>query len=883
MADVFISYKSERRPAVRHLATILNLYGYSVWYDYELEGGVTFDTQIERELKAAKSVVVLWCGRSRESHYVLEEAHIARERGILVPAWLERIELPFGFTRLDTVDLSVWNGSPRDRHLDALLTQVARKTGRTPHPNHTGLAAYEQQWRDLGAQPLRRFSLASRDSASIEAHELKAGAWAARRGLSYDRRLRANSDLPKPSSPPHSASDGPSAPRGPSTQQASLRSGGAPDVPRLQAERPLPELVYPRNPTSTPKMVDRAIGGVIIMIVAAVAGFVAYREHFSRQPFAARPHQLAANPLRPYRDQWRQSQPDVTGDIATHLLTARQEHLKDTWAGYERAELAFQRALIIDINDPAAIAGYVENSVRWRYARMSSDEVSALERATRYATALRPAHAAPYRASSTLAYYVGDLNGCRAGADDALARDPTDAQARLNRAECFVTANAPLSAKEAERAQQTLPQLRRAALVLGRAYATQGRYASAFRVLSDRLKVDPDTAVVLRALGDLSRALGKPSEARRYYERCLELDGDRQAAQLALAELALEQGETREAVNYYRAVAEDAPLYATRGARVYTGWARAEIERGRGRRAAQLAAKALLFAPRNPAALLARGEAAMMVGSATTAAEYAKRAESVRLGETSTLVLAARAMVAQEQFDAALTKIQEAAANVPHDPPTNGRCRRHLSSAGRISQAFALFRRAADIDPASVPARTQAGLWALNPDSMTEIIDQLRRSTRIARDASVAYAAIGMLQYHRQERNLASRAVEEALRLDDANTSALIYRAQLALDQKDRARARRLARKILAIDRGSALGYLLLARASALYGDANAAHQHYRAALQSDPDLLSAKVELAGLDLDTEAHADAVRRLQDAFLIAPDNLSTRRLLLKAGL
>ncbi len=34
MADVFISYKRERRNAADHLAHILELNGFSVWFDY---------------------------------------------------------------------------------------------------------------------------------------------------------------------------------------------------------------------------------------------------------------------------------------------------------------------------------------------------------------------------------------------------------------------------------------------------------------------------------------------------------------------------------------------------------------------------------------------------------------------------------------------------------------------------------------------------------------------------------------------------------------------------------------------------------------------------------------------------------------------------------
>jgi TIR domain len=78
LADIFISYKSERRNAAQHLSRILELNGYSVWFDYGLFSGIDFGRQIEREIRAAKVVVVLWCSLSRDSRWVLEEAHLAQ-------------------------------------------------------------------------------------------------------------------------------------------------------------------------------------------------------------------------------------------------------------------------------------------------------------------------------------------------------------------------------------------------------------------------------------------------------------------------------------------------------------------------------------------------------------------------------------------------------------------------------------------------------------------------------------------------------------------------------------------------------------------------------------------------------------------------------------
>jgi hypothetical protein len=140
MADVFISYRSDRRNAAQHLARIVELNGYSVWFDYGLLSGRDFGPQIEREIRAAKAVIVLWCSLSRESRWVLEEAELAERLGTLTPAWLERVDPPLGFARADTIDLTRWDGAPRSHTLDRLLMEVAHRVGRDPVPSVPGAA-----------------------------------------------------------------------------------------------------------------------------------------------------------------------------------------------------------------------------------------------------------------------------------------------------------------------------------------------------------------------------------------------------------------------------------------------------------------------------------------------------------------------------------------------------------------------------------------------------------------------------------------------------------------------------------------------------------------------------------------------------------------------
>lgn len=169
MYDVFLSYKSERRPAVRHLAKVLELYGYSVWYDHKLVAGADFARQIDDVLKKSKVVMPLWCKLSVESDWVLEEAHVAKEHGAILPVMIEQIRLPFGFTRLDTVDLTSWDASPRSHTIDRLIDEVARTVSKSPTIDYAGLRAYEESWRNFGAPSLAQFALSEAARDEVDA------------------------------------------------------------------------------------------------------------------------------------------------------------------------------------------------------------------------------------------------------------------------------------------------------------------------------------------------------------------------------------------------------------------------------------------------------------------------------------------------------------------------------------------------------------------------------------------------------------------------------------------------------------------------------------------------------------------------------------------
>ena len=159
MADVFISYKSERRAAARHLGKVLDAYGYEVWYDYGLIPGDDFELRLMAELAAAKAVVVLWCTMAVTSTWVNQEAREAKREGKYLPCWIENAMLPAEFATADTINLTTWDGAPRSYMLDRLLGDIARRLGRDPSINFNRLRELDEDWRGYGAPSLAQFAL----------------------------------------------------------------------------------------------------------------------------------------------------------------------------------------------------------------------------------------------------------------------------------------------------------------------------------------------------------------------------------------------------------------------------------------------------------------------------------------------------------------------------------------------------------------------------------------------------------------------------------------------------------------------------------------------------------------------------------------------------
>lgn len=124
MAEIFISYSQQDKAKVRPIAESLEAEGFDVFWDPEIPPGETWDNVIARELKSARCVIVAWSETSAASDWVKEEAEYGKRMKALVPVQIDPSGPPLGFSRIQTANLSQWDGDPGHPEWRKVLDRV---------------------------------------------------------------------------------------------------------------------------------------------------------------------------------------------------------------------------------------------------------------------------------------------------------------------------------------------------------------------------------------------------------------------------------------------------------------------------------------------------------------------------------------------------------------------------------------------------------------------------------------------------------------------------------------------------------------------------------------------------------------------------------------
>ncbi len=153
MADIFLSYSRSDAKAAARIVKVLEAEGWSVWWDTNLRTGNQWDQVIEREIKAARCVVVVWSPISVTRQWVRVEANFGLENDKLVPVIIDRARPPLAYSLVQTTDLSAWDGDPAYHHIRAFVEAVrdmlAKKEGAASSAEPEALDAAARDWEHI--------------------------------------------------------------------------------------------------------------------------------------------------------------------------------------------------------------------------------------------------------------------------------------------------------------------------------------------------------------------------------------------------------------------------------------------------------------------------------------------------------------------------------------------------------------------------------------------------------------------------------------------------------------------------------------------------------------------------------------------------------------
>lgn len=232
MADIFISYKRDERQAVESIATKLRELGLVVWFDASMSAGETFNSEIDREARNAKAILVCWSPTARESRWVIAEAMIGFEKDNLAACYVagpDGFSPPTPFNTSHAEDLRAWLTMPSDTHSGwkSVLRRIGKLSNRADiedwgalhaqasatelrlwidsYDNSPLFMTVETMLRDRERQDEERATLerAARERRAVEQAEAKARDAEARKAheeserlnrLELDARRRADAD-----------------------------------------------------------------------------------------------------------------------------------------------------------------------------------------------------------------------------------------------------------------------------------------------------------------------------------------------------------------------------------------------------------------------------------------------------------------------------------------------------------------------------------------------------------------------------------------------------------------------------------------------------------------------------------------------------------------
>jgi cellulose synthase operon protein C len=597
-----------------------------------------------------------------------------------------------------------------------------------------------------------------------------------------------------------------------------------------------------------------ALGALLIVGGAGAAAWIYGRPFLERRwgrKVSSRPPPAAVQQVV---STWKDSLGGVAGS-GPELVAAGERLLRDHGADKALdARKMFQKAMVLDPRNDAAIVGYVRSlalgasSIDDAQFEEGVSVAVAAEKRFRENADLPLARAELLLARPTPAR----LEEAREVAEQvlALARDPQHrARAHLLLGRSLQPSSAAEAAKSLEEAITLDPKLRDAWYL--RALTREGSqdYAGALEDLGKVLELEPTHWEAVAARARLFREVGQLERARAEYESILKKESEHLRARLALAALGYQtQGRLAESLQELRALAADVSRFsAQEQAEILVHLAAAERASDNRPAAGKAAQDALARAPGDVAAhlqllLLAidqRDEAG---------AEQQLAAVSGKLGDPAMeKLLEGRVKMLKSRWAEAESDLK--AAHQADRRRVDALLLAGISAAkaGRNDDAFRHLFSAARADPSRLPPRlTDPRLYFEPTQLLAQYDDVIVKLPRRGGAANLFLDAV--FRYYLGDLKSASRRLGVATAEDPGNALALAWRGIVGLRAGERGTAMSQGTLALWEDGRLALGHYVVGAGLSRAGKGARARRSLENAARFDPALLGPQYELAALE-----------------------------------
>jgi putative PEP-CTERM system TPR-repeat lipoprotein len=260
---------------------------------------------------------------------------------------------------------------------------------------------------------------------------------------------------------------------------------------------------------------------------------------------------------------------------------------------------------------------------------------------------------------------------------------------------------------------------------------------------------------------------------------------------------------------------------------------------------------AIQKSPDNPQARLMLGEAYLEFKQADSAIKELTQARKLGVGEARITPLIGEALLQNREYQRVLDEIQTSDSSSPRDRARVMQLRADaLLGLRKFPEGCALFEASSQVDPQWHKALIGIAGCEYAQGHVDAARSALIKATQIAPQSSESWVSLAKLERSENRPNEARKALDSALKANNADLDALVERASLLVDLKDYKAATRDAERIRSLYPKHFLGEYALALIAFNEKKVDIARDHVALALQLAPGhlpslLLSGAIEYA--------------------------------------